>query len=356
MSIQPVGQPADETAEPVRRRRTMADQAKNFGDKAPVPLVWTPLPHMLEWMENLEANGTSKGYMRVAILGLKHFAIFLETQGVQHPDEIRRFHILRFQTYLATHRKENGDLLALSYRQQLLKYVGSWLKWCAELEYLLNNPWVHIHVGGQVKKPKPLEDDEIALLFATHRQQAFSLPPFFFHRREVTLALLYGWGLRLHELQSLTCSAMDARLDWVTVRNKARHDSANRTKVLPYGSELKQVVTRWLFVRTTYSAFGEDALLIDRQGKPMTLHLIRKNITDLGARAGVAINPHRLRDTFGTTMLDNDVPVERIMKMMGHTTRAQTLAYARVNDPKLAESHEQVMTPLLNKLLGGELP
>jgi len=101
---------------------------------------------------------------------------------------------------------------------------------------------------------------------------------------------------------------------------------------------------------------GEDALFIDRNGGPLTIHSMRKIVTDLGRRAGVDVNPHRFRDSFGTTMLDNDVPVEQIMKMMGHTQRAQTLAYSKVRDHKVKESHDAVMAPLINKLITGGLP
>lgn len=335
---------------------TTAPERPLFGGKSPAPLPWNPLPHMEEWLDNLTAEEVSEGYIRSAKVGLAHFATFCAAEDIQHPGEITRQHILRFQTYLTTVIKQNGEPLSLSYRKQLMKYVRNWVNWLHGVEHIDTNPWVRIRVGRVDKKPKPLEDEEIALLFDTHKQQAFSVPPFFYHRRETMLVLLYGWGLRLHELQSLTVAAMDMRLDYVTTRNKSRQGSANSTKVLPYGDELKNVVQRWLRVRSTKATVGEDALFIDQSGRPLSAHVMRKIITDLGRRAGVPINPHRLRDSFGTTMLDNDVPVEQIMKMMGHTQRAQTLAYARVNDHKIKESHDQVVNPLINKLLGGQLP
>jgi site-specific recombinase XerD len=115
---------------------------------------------------------------------------------------------------------------------------------------------------------------------------------------------------------------------------------------------MKQVVQRWVGHRASHAVIGEDALLIEQGGGRLSIGMIRKIVTELGQRAGVPINPHRLRDTFGTTMLDHDVEVERIMKMMGHTQRAQTLAYARVNPPKVKESHDAVMNPELRRLLG----
>lgn len=327
-----------------------------FGGKSPAPLPWNPLPHMEEWLENLAAEEVSPGYINPARVGLAHFSAFCAGENIQHPDEIERAHILRFQAYLTKLTKQNGEPLALSYRKQLMKYVRNWINWLEECEHIERNPWVRIKVGKVEKKPKPLEDDEIALLFATHRQQAFAINPFFYHRRETMLVLLYGWGLRLHELQSLSVASVDMRLDYVTVRNKSRVGSANSTKAMPFGDELKAVVQRYLRVRSVHAEVGEDALFIDNSGKPLSAHSMRKIITDLGRRAGIQVNPHRLRDSFGTTMLDNDVPVEQIMKMMGHTQRSQTLAYARVNDHKVKESHDAVVNPLINKLLGGHLP
>jgi site-specific recombinase XerD len=318
-----------------------------FGGKSPKALPWRPLPHMQEYLDDLAAGETTDAYIKSAKVGLSHYATFLRNEGVQHPDEIERHHILRFQAYLTTLiSSQRGQPLSLAYRQQIMKYIRTWMYWCMELDYVTGNPWVRIRVGQQLKKPKPLDDDEIAQLFETHRSQAFSITPFSFHRRETILVLLYGWGLRIHELQSLTVTQLDMRLDFVTCRNKGGGE-----KVLPYATEMKEIVARWLGQRAKKAIPGEDALLIDHQGQPMRSAVIYKVVTELGARAGVAINPHRLRDSFGTKLLENDVPVERVMKMMGHTQRAQTLAYAKVMDHTLKSSHDAVMNPLLHRLV-----
>lgn len=319
-----------------------------FGGKSPKPILWQPLPHMEEWLEELTLNGRDDAYIAAIRVGLAHFANFLVTENVQHPDQIQRFHILRFQAHLGTLTKENGDPLSISYRQQLMKYIRSWIGWLIRMEYMLTNPWVQIKIGRTNKKPKPLEDDEIAALFDAHRKMAFSISPFFYHRRETILVLLYGWGLRIHELAALTVENMDMRQEFVTARNKG-----GGTKVLPYSDEMKQIVQRWLLQRAGKVNVGEDSLLIDSHGKALSNQMIYKIVTELGQRAGVEINPHRLRDSFGTKLLESDVPVERIMRMMGHTQRSQTLAYARVNDKTLKSSHDAVMDPLIKRLTGG---
>lgn len=326
----------------------MTEPAKRiyFGGKSPQALPWKPLPFMQDYLDNLALDGQASEYVRPVKVGLTHFAIFADLEGIRHPEELTRMHILRFQGYLQNVHRPNGDVLSLAYRQQLMKYVRGWVRWLVEIEHVETNPWVRIKIGRVAKKPKPLEVDEVLQLFTTHKSQAFSIPPFHFHRRETILALLYGWGLRIGELQALNLANMDVRLEWVTVYNKG-----GGSKQMPYGKELKDAVQRWLKLRASHAEFGEDALLIDQYGKRLSIPMIRKIITELGGRAGITINPHRLRDTFGTTLMDNDVPIERIMALMGHTQRSQTLGYARLNNPKLRESHDKVITPLLGRLL-----
>lgn len=321
-----------------------------FGGKAYKALEWEPLPYMEEYLENLAVDGTTEGYIRPARVGLAHFARFLRNEGIEHPDEIERRHILRFQAFVATLTNERtGEPLKISYRQQLLRYVGTWIHWLLECEHIDQDPWIRIKIGRTPKKPKPLEDEEISALFDAHKRQAFTIKPFFFHRRETLLVVLFGWGLRIHEASALTVTGMDMRLDYVVSINKG-----GGSKTLPYADEMKFVVQRYLGQRAHHAVTGGDALLIDQQGNPLSTAMIYKIVTELGARAGVMINPHRLRDTAATKMLDGDMAPERVQQILGHATLARTLTYARVNDHKVKEAHDGVMNPLLRTLLGRE--
>lgn len=302
---------------------------------------WQPLPHMQEYLNELEAQLKSPDYIRKVKLGLAHFALFCRESEVLSPQDITRNHILRFQSWV--NRQEGWKR---SYQQQIMKYVRGWINWLDVVRYVSENPWYHIKVGHTEKKPNPLTDEEVGLLFEAHRRQAYANSPFVFHRREVILTLLYGWGLRLHELLALNVANMDMRLDHVTAINKG-----GTTKALPYGQTMKLVVRRWLPVRARHAVVGEDALLIDQQGKRMSSDMAYKTVADLGSKAGFNVHPHQLRDTCGTHLLDSDMEVERVMKILGHTNVKQTLSYSQVNDRKVAEAHERAMTPRLNSLL-----
>jgi type 1 fimbriae regulatory protein FimB len=303
-------------------------------------LDFKPMSYMVEYLTQLESEKRNKDYIRTVRNGLAHFADFMRTENVLHPEEITRLHLVRFQGLC------NERDWSPAYRIQILKKVRAWLNWLEEVGYIENNPWIRIKVGTIPKKPKPLSDDEVEQLFLTHRQGAFTMTPFAFHRREIILCLLYGWGLRIHELEALNVTDMDVRKEFVTVRNKG-----GGSKTEPYSPRTKQVFQRWTAARARNAIPTEDALLITSQGTRLDKDDIYRIVVDLGKAAGIAINPHRLRDTCGTNLLDSDVPAERVQQILGHSNLKQTLAYSRVNNKKVAESHEAAMDPRLSRLL-----
>jgi len=320
-----------------------------FGD---VAVEWDPLPFVEEYLAELAGQLKALGYIRKVRTGLAMFSTFARAEGVRIPEDINRRMLLLWQAEV------NGrPNWSQAYRQQQLKYLRGWIYWLssAHRDRMPENPWYHIRVGTTPKKPKPLGDDELDLLFTAHKQQAFAIAPFPYHRRDVIITLLYAWGLRLHELQALNVQNMDARLSFVTAINKG-----GGTKQLPYPDLLKQVVMRWLQQRARYAKVGEDALLIDNTGDRLSIDRIRQIIMALAERAGIEMNPHRLRDTSATNMLDGDIEVERVMRLLGHSQLSQTLAYARVNDHKVKEAYEARFMPRVEELLSfkrtGDLP
>ncbi len=325
-----------------------------FGGRHNEALPWNPLPFMEEYLAELEHGESPKSpeYLRPVKVGLGHFAAFAASEGVTAPNDITRDLIVRFQSHLTTlHSRQTGRPLSLSYRQQVMKYLRGWINWLEGTRRIDDSPWYRIRVGRVAKQPKPLEDAELLALFDAHARQAFSIAPFSFHRREVILTLLYGWGLRLHELQGLNEHQFRDGATHVIARNKG-----GGSKKLPVSPEMHSVILRWLPHRARRAVPGEDALIIDQSGGRLSLARIREIVIDCGERANITINPHRLRDTCATSLLEANVPVEQIMAILGHTKRERTMSYARVSDTRIAESHGGAMDPRLQVLLGHTRP
>lgn len=321
---------------------TVAPPSSAFGKQKALSLAWQPLPRMQEYLDQKVAEGKNHDYVRGIRMSLAHFANFCATQNVAYPEQIERAHLVMFQGWA------NNQGYTVAYAAETLKRVRAWLNWLVDVGYLPTNPWVQIKIRTVRKQPNPLSDDELFDFFARHRRDAFSATAFTYHRRELMLVLLYGWGMRIHELVALNIADMNPSNDFVRAINKG-----GGVKFLPYSEQMKGSFRRWESWRVRYADRDEEALFIARSGRRMTTNDVWEIVHELGERAGVRINPHRLRDTCGTHMLDDDVPVERVAMILGHTNIKQTLAYSRVNNSKVAESHAKTMDPRLGSLIFG---
>lgn len=303
-------------------------------------LVYTALPTMDEYLTELRSLLKTPGYIRFARITLGHFSNFCAREGVTHPVDVTRSTLVKFYGVVNTNPNWSE-----SYRKQLMKTLRTYINWLVNVGYIETTPWVGIKVGKVEKKPNPLSEAEVTVLFAAHRKGAFSLDQFYFHRREFLLAVMFAWGLRLHEVAALNNSAFDTRHDYISAINKG-----GGTKSLPYGDELKKLYNRYAIQRGQHSRVDEDALFITRSGDRLSKDAIYKTVVELGRDAGLDLHPHMMRDTAATTMLDDGMPPERVAKILGHSNIKQTLAYTEIRDQKTAEMHSESMNPRLRML------
>jgi len=304
-----------------------------------------PLPNVFldtseEYLLELQVTMKSAGYIRSASASLKHFGIFCAARLITHPDQVKRADLLDFQRQV-NERKDWSD----SYRAQIMRNLRTYFGWCMDVGYITEMPFVRIRVTPPAKKPKPLADEEVERLMDAHRRTAFSTTPFVYHRREMILAALLGWGLRVHELEALDIDDLNPANDYIVAINKG-----GGTKTLPYPEELKRVYMRWARLRATKAGPDDRSLLITTKGERLPKEQISATIATLAASAGMDVNAHRLRDTCGTSLLSDDVPVERVAKILGHRSIKTTLTYAAVRDEGVAESHARAMNPRLREM------
>ena len=63
---------------------------------------------------------------------------------------------------------------------------------------------------------------------------------------------------------------------------------------------------------------------------------IHKRLMRYRAQAGLVLSAHRLRHSFANDMLNADVPITSIQKLMGHRWMETTQTYVMANDNRCA--------------------
>lgn len=105
------------------------------------------------------------------------------------------------------------------------------------------------------------------------------------HTLRVIVLLLYGAGLRVSEAVALTLETVDLPNALLTVRNT----KFNKTRLVPLGSDLQEVMTQYLTRRQQagHSQSPEAPFFVLRRGTPVSVPIVEQNFRQLCEYAGV---------------------------------------------------------------------
>ena len=161
-------------------------------------------------------------------------------------------------------------------------------------------------------------------------------------RRDLAiLELLYGSGLRVSELCSLTEKDIDFGNDTLKVFGKGHKD-----RYVPISSKAKEALKNYL-------ALGRDELLMRNEknnpqelflnfhGGALTTRGVRVILNDIVIKASdtFKVSPHMLRHTFATSLLDGGADLRSVQEMLGHVNLSTTQIYTHVSKEKIKEAY-----------------
>ncbi|MFQ5458028.1 MAG: tyrosine recombinase XerC [Myxococcota bacterium] len=146
--------------------------------------------------------------------------------------------------------------------------------------------------------------------------------------------LLYGAGLRIGEAVGLDLDDVDFKRGVIRVTGKGR-----KVREVPLGAAAEEAVTRWLEFRRASS--DNPALFPGRGGGRLDAsgarrRLGRRGLTTIRRR----VNPHALRHSFGTHLLDGGADLRAIQELMGHANLSTTQRYTHLSMERLRESYD----------------
>ncbi len=146
--------------------------------------------------------------------------------------------------------------------------------------------------------------------------------------------LLFATGLRISELCHLRPDRVDLEQGILCIRGKGskeRYIQIANTAVL---HQMKKYRAHWSKEIQT-----EQFFYLNRYGKRYSEQSARKMIKKYARQAGICLNitPHMFRHTFATLLLEEDVDIRYIQKMLGHSSILTTQIYTEVASRKQME-------------------
>lgn len=161
-------------------------------------------------------------------------------------------------------------------------------------------------------------------------------------RNLAIMEILYGSGLRVSELCSLTINNLDFANAMIKVIGKG-----SKERYVPMNQRTIDALNNYIYIgRKELILKNEKAdvknLFVNHHGGALTTRGVRIIINKIIEDAAEAIHvyPHMLRHTFATHLLDGGADLRSVQEMLGHTNLSTTQIYTHVSTEQLKKSME----------------
>lgn len=212
-----------------------------------------------------------------------------------------------------------------------LSALRSFFSWMVTQKQLVANPAKGISNPKQARHlPKNIDIDDITQLMNIDQKDPLSV------RDRAMLELMYGSGLRLSELISLDCRTLNLIDGEIRVLGKG-----SKERKLPLGRQSITWLRHWLSLRPLLNP-QDDALFISKLGKRISHRSVQKRFEQWGLKQGlnIHINPHKLRHSFATHMLESSGDLRAVQELLGHADLSTTQIYTHLDFAHLAEVYD----------------
>jgi site-specific recombinase XerD len=252
---------------------------------------------------------------------LAQFFDFCDRLGLRSLDEVDRRALRRWQAQLAT----RGYAAASIARK--VSAVRSFFADAARRGDVGFDPTTGVQTRKRGSRlPKALAAGSLGgMLDELDGDDAISL------RDRAILEVLYGTGLRVSELASLTVDAVAG--DLITVRGKGEKD-----RTVPLLGEARNAVDRYLAAGRSELAGppAGDSLWVGARGGPLGARGVRHVV-----RSRLGTFPHALRHSFATHLLERGADLRTVQELLGHVELATTQTYTAVSRHHLKATYER---------------
>jgi integrase/recombinase XerC len=164
-------------------------------------------------------------------------------------------------------------------------------------------------------------------------------------RDRALLEVLYSCGLRISELTGLEMHNLSLENGYVKITGKG-----NKQRIVPLGSCAVEALKKYFEVRRNFfriflkgdaGAFAH--VFVTKKGKkiyPMLVQRItRKYLTPVTEQK--ERNPHILRHSFATHLLNSGADLKSVSEMLGHSSLTTTEIYTHVTFSRLSEVYRK---------------
>ena len=149
------------------------------------------------------------------------------------------------------------------------------------------------------------------------------------------IELIYSSGLRVSETVNTNLGDFEDNKNFLRVLGKG-----SKTRLVPVGRYAKNAIEDWIIERNKL-ATKDGSLFVNLRGNRITTRSVQQRLKNIAIMQGLPpVNPHMLRHSFATHLLESSGDLRSIQELLGHSSLSTTQIYTRLDYQHLIKVYE----------------
>ena len=276
----------------------------------------------LDFSENIKglSENTINSYQR----DLNKFSKFLEASGINNFGNLTEEMCSAWIADLFQHNVSARSI------QRHISSAKGFFNYLKKSGLVINSPFELINSPKSPSHlPNVLSPEEVSQLlnFKPKNTQ---------EKRDLAIIeLIYSSGLRVSETINVNLRDFEDNKNFLRVLGKG-----SKTRLVPVGRYAKNAINDWMIEREKL-ATKDDSLFVNLRGKRITTRSVQERLKNIAIMQGLPpVNPHMLRHSFATHLLESSGDLRSIQELLGHSSLSTTQIYTRLDYQHLIKVYE----------------
>lgn len=281
------------------------------------------IANYLEYLDKIRglSKNTTLSYKR----DLEKFGSFLLKEKISTYEEINSDTCSRWigDLYL-------NEIDAKSIQRHISSLKG-FFSFLIKNNIVINSPMSNIVSPKATKKlPNVLSPEEIEILVSFSPKSAQDF------RDIAIIELIYSSGLRVSEATNVKLDDFEDNRNFLRVLGKG-----SKTRLVPVGQYANDAISAWLEKRNSIHSESKY-LFLNLRGKKISTRSVQERIRKISVIQGLPpVNPHMLRHSFATHLLESSGDLRSIQELLGHSSLSTTQIYTKLDYQHLMSVYEK---------------
>ena len=276
----------------------------------------------LDFSENIKglSENTINSYQR----DLNKFSKFLEASGVNNFGNLTEEMCSAWIADLFQHNVSARSI------QRHISSAKGFFNYLKKSGLVINSPFELINSPKSPSHlPNVLSPEEVSQLLNFKPKNAQE------KRDLAIIELIYSSGLRVSETINVNLGDFEDNKNFLRVLGKG-----SKTRLVPVGRYAQNAINDWMIERGKL-ATKDDSLFVNLRGKRITTRSVQERLKNIAIMQGLPpVNPHMLRHSFATHLLESSGDLRSIQELLGHSSLSTTQIYTRLDYQHLIKVYE----------------